>query len=145
VAITIKITDQKVEDGGLVVGYEAIRDGALLFKHRLNYGKNDERAIRKAIKAQVESYLAAEYDAPPDLSGLVGKEIPFADLPLPPTQEEISAEAVRQKKAQDIANSLPAWATVKAAIEGADTFSKVGAIMLKMARPLYWLARNQEA
>ena len=65
------------------------------------------------------------------------------------TQEELDAQAARDaakaKKAQDIADALPAWADVEAAVEAADTAAKLRVIVKKLARVVYWLAKDKDS
>lgn len=52
-------------------------------------------------------------------------------------------KAAREVKAQDFLDNLPSWAAVKTAIEGATTIAALRVIVLKLARVVYWLARDK--
>ena len=65
-----------------------------------------------------------------------------------PDQDIIDArlteEARIAAKAKAITDNLPSWAIIEAAINAADTIPKLRAIMLKLARVLYWDVKNKE-
>jgi len=52
--------------------------------------------------------------------------------------------ALRTAKIADIETSLPSWTQVKAAIDSAFTNTKQNAVITKMARVVYWLAKGTE-
>lgn len=52
-------------------------------------------------------------------------------------------EARLQQKAHGIIDNLPAWKAVADAIEGATTIAALKVIIKKMARVLYWLAKDR--
>jgi len=52
-------------------------------------------------------------------------------------------KAAREEKAQAFLDNLPSWAAVKTAIEGATTTAALRIIVLKLARVVYWLARDK--
>ena len=52
-------------------------------------------------------------------------------------------EARIQAKAQEIFDNLPAWQAIVDAIEAATTIAALKVIIKKMARVLYWLARDR--
>lgn len=57
---------------------------------------------------------------------------------------EIAAEEARiAAKAQDIANNLPSWAEISNAIDAATTIAALKIIIKKMARVLYWIAKDK--
>lgn len=63
----------------------------------------------------------------------------------PAWEAEIAEQAAAaQAKEQAFVNNLPSWQAVSDAIDAADTLAKLRAIVKKMARVLYWLARNRE-
>jgi hypothetical protein len=45
-------------------------------------------------------------------------------------------------KSQAIADNLPSWSTIETAIGSADTIAKLRAVVLKLARVLYWDVKN---
>lgn len=55
-----------------------------------------------------------------------------------------SAKTLEQTKITAIQENLPDWATVKAAIDKAATIEEVKTIITKLARVVYWLAKNSE-
>jgi exosome complex RNA-binding protein Rrp42 (RNase PH superfamily) len=52
-------------------------------------------------------------------------------------------QAVQEARGKAIADNLPSWAAVETAINTADTVVKLRAIVLKLARVEYWLAKNK--
>jgi hypothetical protein len=44
---------------------------------------------------------------------------------------------------QDIVDNLPSWAEIDAAITSATTITALKVIVRKMARVVYWLAKNR--
>lgn len=52
-------------------------------------------------------------------------------------------KAAKELKAKAIVDNLPSWAAVKTAIEGATTIAALRVIVLKLARVVYWLARDK--
>lgn len=55
------------------------------------------------------------------------------------------AAAAEVTKAQAIIDNLPSWAEVETAIKSATTIAALKVIILKLARVVYWLAKNSEA
>ena len=58
-------------------------------------------------------------------------------------QTQQAAAAVEAAKIQAIVDNLPSWAAIEAAINAADTVPKLRAIVLKIARVLYWDVKNK--
>lgn len=59
-----------------------------------------------------------------------------------------AAEAVKTLETTKLAaiqDNLPDWATIKTAIENATTIAALKIIITKLARVVYWLAKNSEA
>lgn len=56
-----------------------------------------------------------------------------------------AAKTLEQTKLAAIQDNLPDWATIKTAIENATTITALKVIILKLARVVYWLAKNSEA
>ena len=52
-------------------------------------------------------------------------------------------EARLQQKAQEILDNLQAWKEIAAAIDGVSTIAGLKVVVKKMARVLYWLARDR--
>lgn len=50
----------------------------------------------------------------------------------------------QRRMSSDINANLPSWDQVQTAIQNANTLADLRAILLKMARVLYWLAKNTE-
>lgn len=61
------------------------------------------------------------------------------------TAAEEAAKTLEQTKLAAIQDNLPDWATIKTAIENATTITALKVIILKLARVVYWLAKNSEA
>lgn len=55
---------------------------------------------------------------------------------------EETAKVLEVQKAADIASNLPSWEKVKAAIDAAFTDVKQNAVVTKLARVVYWLAKG---
>jgi hypothetical protein len=70
----------------------------------------------------------------------------YATLAAAYLQEQAQAEQAQaqkaQQKQQDIINNLPSWQEVDDAITAATTIAALKVIIRKMARVLYWLAKN---
>ena len=49
------------------------------------------------------------------------------------------------KKEEDIITNLPSWSEVSTAIDNASTIAAMRVIVKKMARVVYWLAKDKEA
>lgn len=66
------------------------------------------------------------------------------DFPLTESEKtEIAArEADVAKREADITNNLPSWEKVKAAIDAAFTNANQNAVVTKLARIVYWLAKG---
>lgn len=61
------------------------------------------------------------------------------------TSQETNPELLAEyQKDKDIRDNLPSWQTVSNAIDNATTLSEMKAIVKKMARVLYWLAKNSQ-
>jgi hypothetical protein len=58
------------------------------------------------------------------------------------TAGEIAVEAAIVQKAQDIADNLPTWQQVSDAIDAATTLAAMKVIVKKLAKIVYWLAKN---
>ena len=56
--------------------------------------------------------------------------------------EETAAELAT--KHQIILDALPTWNAVSAAIDAADTIPKLRVVIKKLAKVVYWLAKNQQ-
>jgi len=56
----------------------------------------------------------------------------------------LAEEARIAAKAKAITDNLPSWAAIEAAINAADTIPKLRAIVLKIARVLYWDVKNTQ-
>jgi predicted house-cleaning NTP pyrophosphatase (Maf/HAM1 superfamily) len=54
------------------------------------------------------------------------------------------AEALAQAKAQAIVENLPSWQEIDDAITAATTIAGLKVIIRKMARVLYWIARDRQ-
>lgn len=54
-----------------------------------------------------------------------------------------TAKTLEQAKIAAIQDNLPDWATIKTAIEDATTLAALKIIIMKLARVVYWLAKNQ--
>jgi hypothetical protein len=52
-------------------------------------------------------------------------------------------EALQIQKEQAISDNLPAWVEVEKEISNATTIVALRAIILKLARVIYWLAKNK--
>ena len=50
--------------------------------------------------------------------------------------------AILVAKEQAFADNLPSWQVISDAIDGATTIAQLKVIIKKMARVLYWIARN---
>lgn len=62
------------------------------------------------------------------------------------TQKVIELTAIQQaitQKAEDIELNLPSWAEVESYISKVDSIAKAQAVLLKLARVVYWLAKNK--
>lgn len=59
--------------------------------------------------------------------------------------QEAAQLAVQAAKVQAIIDNLPSWAAVSAAIDAATTVLKLQAIVKKMARVIYWIAKSTES
>jgi hypothetical protein len=57
---------------------------------------------------------------------------------------QTSQVALTTAKNQSIADNLPSWQNVSDAIDAANTLAKLQAIVKKLARVTYWLAKNSE-
>jgi hypothetical protein len=55
-----------------------------------------------------------------------------------------TAKTLEQTKLAAIQDNLPDWATIKTAIENATTIAALKVIVTKLARVVYWLAKNSE-
>jgi flagella basal body P-ring formation protein FlgA len=55
-----------------------------------------------------------------------------------------TAKTLEQAKLTAIQDNLPNWATIKTAIENATTIAALKVIVTKLARVVYWLAKNSE-
>jgi len=56
----------------------------------------------------------------------------------------IAEEARRAAKVQAIIDNFPSWLAVSGAIDAADTVAKMKVVVKKLARVLYWTARDQQ-
>ncbi len=54
-----------------------------------------------------------------------------------------AAAATALQRQQDIETSLPSWAEVQAAVEGVTTLAQARTVLMKLARVVYWLAKNK--
>lgn len=63
------------------------------------------------------------------------------------TQAELDAQAARDaaaaQKLQDIANNLPSWTEIEAAIEAVTSIAGLKVMVKRLARVVYWLARDR--
>ena len=63
------------------------------------------------------------------------------------TTEELAAiqayEQLMAQRQQDIADNLPSWSEIDTAITNATTVAALKVIIRRMARVVYWLAKNQ--
>lgn len=59
--------------------------------------------------------------------------------------EEEAKQALVEAKLAAIQDNLPSWNTIKTAIESATTIAALKVIIKKLARVVYWLAKNSEA
>ena len=59
------------------------------------------------------------------------------------TPEVIAAEEERAQRLADIADALPSWQQVSDAIDGVTTIAGLKAVVKKLARVVYWLAKNR--
>lgn len=93
--------------------------------------------------AENAGYLAAdieerEVDDAGYLTALAADPVEVAKV------EALTAiKAAQELKAQEFLDNLPSWEKVKTAIEGATTIAALRAIVLKLARVVYWLARDR--
>jgi hypothetical protein len=55
-----------------------------------------------------------------------------------------TAKTLEQTKLAAIQDNLPNWATIKTAIDNATTIAALKVIVTKLARVVYWLAKNSE-
>lgn len=61
------------------------------------------------------------------------------------TPDVIATEESLAKRAADIEDSIPSWQQVSDAIDSATTIAACKVILKKLARVVYWLAKNKEA
>lgn len=62
------------------------------------------------------------------------------------TDQETNPELLAEyQKDKDIGDNFPSWQTISDAIDDAATLSEMKIIVKKMARVLYWLAKNSQA
>ena len=71
-----------------------------------------------------------------------------ADALLAPTPEELATKAARQAiidaKAQALLDNIPSWAQVDAAVTNIANLADAKAFIRKLARVVYWLAKDRE-
>jgi hypothetical protein len=58
------------------------------------------------------------------------------------TAEELAQEAAIAQRAQDIIDGLPTWQRVSDAIDAVSTIAGLKVVVKKLARVVYWLAKN---
>jgi len=68
----------------------------------------------------------------------------LVDLAVTDITPKKKRELERAKMQQDIADNLPAWAQVQAAINSINTLQQAKVFLKKLTRIVYWLAKNQE-
>lgn len=59
------------------------------------------------------------------------------------TPEVIAKEQSEAQKKADIIDALPSWQQVSDAIDGVTTLNGLKVVVKKLARVVYWLAKNQ--
>lgn len=93
--------------------------------------------------AESAGYLASdveerEVDTAGYLAALAADPVEIAQA------EALAAiKAAQEAKIQAFLDNLPSWSAVKKAIEGATTLAALRTIVLKLARVVYWLARDR--
>ena len=97
-----------------------------LLKNAINAGYDPTEV--EEIEVDQAGYEAAKLEDPVEIAN---------------AQAQQAAAAVEAAKAQAIVDNLPSWAAIEAAINAADTIPKLRAIVLKIARVEYWLAKNK--
>lgn len=89
-------------------------------------------------------FVAKDYILKPNERDGYGDALP--KFPLTATElAEITANIKKSaKQAADIEANLPSWGIVKTAIEGLSSLAEAKVILVKLARVVYWLAKNAE-
>ncbi len=57
--------------------------------------------------------------------------------------EQAADQAIIDQKIQDFIDSLPSWSAVSTSIDNIGSMADAQVILKKMARVIYWLAKNQ--
>ena len=94
----------------------------IMIQNAVNCGANAEEVEAKFVTEEEYSVIYAEATRP----------------------EREAREAIITARAQDIASALPTWAQAEAAIDGVSNLAEAKAILKKLARVVYWLAKNAE-
>jgi len=68
----------------------------------------------------------------------------LVDLAVTDITPKKKRELEQAKMQQDIADNLPAWGQVQAAINAINTLQQAKVFLKKLTRIVYWLAKNQE-
>jgi hypothetical protein len=99
-----------------------------LLKNAINAGYAADAV--EELEVDAAGYTAAKAEDPVEI---VTEQIHQATL---------TAEAA---KIRAVLDNLPDWQTVSTAIDAANTIPKLQVIVKKLARVLYWIAKNKEA
>jgi hypothetical protein len=108
------------------------------------------------IKERVQAYLSthptvaiARYDRsdtypdPEMVKYINGEFVPLEEGDITPkAAAEAAAAALEAAKAQAIVDNLPSWAQVETAVDNIDNLADAKAFLKKLARVVYWLAKN---
>jgi hypothetical protein len=108
----------------------------------------------RVIQPDQHDYLAWVEAGGKPLIEAVGRFLSVANGVLvvdPKKAATLAAEAAESKSEVDqlaakekaISDNLPSWTAIEAAINNADTVVKLRAIVLKLSRVLYWMAKNK--
>ena len=106
------------------------------------------KATQKLLEAQslaaegtlLQNAVNAGYNIS-DIEEKVVTDAEFATLLMTP--DVIAAEAAQAQKAADIVDSLPTWQQVSNAIDEVSTIAGLKVVVKKLARVVYWLAKNK--
>lgn len=100
-----------------------------------------EAQSKPAAGTLIENMVRAGYDRS-DLEEKVISASEFAALMsvLPEVRAKNEKEA---KRKQDFIDALPSWQQVADAIDGVTTIAGLKVVVKKLARVVYWLARNK--
>jgi len=103
-------------------------------------------AGESAVMAKIERWRP-EYLAQKDLPGYLNRVERDAAVAYK-TPEQLAAEQAevdrREAKAQAFVDNLPSWATIETTVDNIGSLTDAKAFLLKLARIVYWLAKDRE-